>query len=332
MIFLPSPSWLTQHQSPTSLLRPEMRNGLVGLWLPFVGNMGNVIWDSSGQKGPQLTAGNQAHTIVTDAGLAWDFDGTDDYYGATVANYRAQDSQGTILTWLRTGTNNVRLVSSSDIGSTNHYFGSIITSDVMCVQQTQITSALVSGSTVITDSEWHLAVITSDSSTYKIFVDGGVESLTGSNNGDWFADTTLRDNLTFGAMIRTGAPENDFNGQLGPIAIWSYPLSESVNRSLADDFWNTMFRKPPSLSLKASAAATTTIQLDWIDNSEHEDGFSIERKTDAGAFAEIDTVAADVETYDNVNVPEGHTYTYRVKATSTPLGDSEYSNEAAETV
>ena len=78
-----------------------------------------------------------------------------------------------------------------------------------------------------------------------------------------------------------------------------------------------------------AAPVLTTIRLDWTDVSEHEDDFSIERKTDAGAFGEIDTVAADVETYDNINVQAGHTYTYRVKATSAVLGDSEYSNEAA---
>ena len=82
----------------------------------------------------------------------------------------------------------------------------------------------------------------------------------------------------------------------------------------------------------AAVPGTTTIQLDWTDNSDNEDGFSIERKTDAGVFAEIDTVGAGIETYDNINVPVGHTYTYRVKATSSALGDSEYSNEAAEVV
>lgn len=89
-----------------------------------------------------------------------------------------------------------------------------------------------------------------------------------------------------------------------------------------------LFRPSPLASGKFTESITTTIRLDWTDHSEHEDGFSIERKTDAGAFGEIDTVAAGIETYDNVNVPEGHTYTYRVKASSAALGDSEYSNEA----
>jgi len=76
---------------------------------------------------------------------------------------------------------------------------------------------------------------------------------------------------------------------------------------------------------------TTTIRLEWQDNSEGEDGFSIERD-DGGGFVEIDTVGAGVETYDDTDVPTGDTYTYRVRALSSALGDSEYSNEASETV
>ena len=71
----------------------------------------------------------------------------------------------------------------------------------------------------------------------------------------------------------------------------------------------------------------TTVHLTWTDNSEGEDGFSIERADDGGGFVEIDTVVAGAETYDDT-VDVGHTYTYRVRATSAALGDSEYSNEA----
>lgn len=75
------------------------------------------------------------------------------------------------------------------------------------------------------------------------------------------------------------------------------------------------------------SGSTTTVRLTWTDNSEGEDGFSIERDDDGGGFAVVHVTAAGVETYDNT-VSEGHTYTYRVRAMSAALGDSEYSNEA----
>ena len=84
-------------------------------------------------------------------------------------------------------------------------------------------------------------------------------------------------------------------------------------------------------ALVIGGAGTTTVRLTWTDNSEGEDSFSIERDEDGGGFSEIDTVAAETETYDDT-VDEGHTYTYRVRAISAAKGDSEYTNEAEVTV
>ena len=112
------------------------------------------------------------------------------------------------------------------------------------------------------------------------------------------------------------------------------PMAFIANRAY-DPYEINLLVKDPYLLFRPSPAAqpgapsgTTTVQLDWTDVSEHEDGFSIERAEDAGAFAEIDTVAADVETYDDLALPTGHTYHYRVRAISAALGYSEYSNEA----
>ncbi len=123
------------------------------------------------------------------------------------------------------------------------------------------------------------------------------------------------------------------DGDMSIVAVWNRALTSGAARALnADPFRIIRPQRVAGLVAALGAPGTTTIQLDWTDTSEHEDGFSIERKTDAGAFGEIDTVGVGVETYDNVNVPVGHTYAYRVKAESAALGDSEYSNEAAETV
>jgi len=73
--------------------------------------------------------------------------------------------------------------------------------------------------------------------------------------------------------------------------------------------------------LTAGLDLTTTphqIYLEWIDNSDGEDGFRIERKLDSpgSEFAEINTVGADETTYEDRNsglVPRA-TYIYRVCA------------------
>ena len=75
---------------------------------------------------------------------------------------------------------------------------------------------------------------------------------------------------------------------------------------------------------------TTTkkkIRLSWVDNSNNETGFKIERSTDGVNFAQIAIVAANIVTYQNNGVTSGVRYYYRVRATN-GAGDSAYSNTA----
>jgi len=84
------------------------------------------------------------------------------------------------------------------------------------------------------------------------------------------------------------------------------------------------------LLIASSLFAAATMTLTWIDNSNNEDGFKIERKTgQSGAFAEIAQTAADVATYADT-VSDNQTYCYRLKAFNA-AGDSPYSNEACGT-
>jgi hypothetical protein len=89
---------------------------------------------------------------------------------------------------------------------------------------------------------------------------------------------------------------------------------------------------PPTApsGLTAAAISSTRIRLNWTDTSNNEDGFKIERKVGAGAFAQIDQLPANVNTYDDTTVLANTTYTYRVRAFNVP-GDSGYSNEASAT-
>lgn len=122
-------------------------------------------------------------------------------------------------------------------------------------------------------------------------------------------------------------------GRVAMVYVYDRPITAANMRALHRDPY-LLYREEPTRHLLVSVVTpgTTTVRLTWTDNSEGEDGFSIERKAGAGAYAVVHTTAAGVETWDDTSLPEGETYTYRVRATSAALGDSEYSNEVEVTV
>jgi len=70
----------------------------------------------------------------------------------------------------------------------------------------------------------------------------------------------------------------------------------------------------PPLNLTAEAASAFSVELSWKDNSNNETYFVIERKTGDGDFTQVDTVAANVTSYNDSSVSPNTAYTYRVKA------------------
>jgi Divergent InlB B-repeat domain len=96
--------------------------------------------------------------------------------------------------------------------------------------------------------------------------------------------------------------------------------------------------RPPRVWLLLLAVAAVLgpadaaeLSLTWSDNSDNENGFTIERRIGTEAtYSEIATTGPDVGSYVDSTVGNGSTYCYRVSAFNAG-GDSEYSNEACGT-
>ncbi len=88
----------------------------------------------------------------------------------------------------------------------------------------------------------------------------------------------------------------------------------------------TALKKPTSTT--ATAKSSVQIDLSWLDNSNSETAYKIERKmTAAGTFTQIAQVGANVRSYsDTTGLQSDTRYYYRVRATSGAT-DSDYSNE-----
>jgi hypothetical protein len=186
---------------------------------------------------------------------------------------------------------------------------------------------VLDGTSNISDGRWHRIMGITSASNAWLLVDGQVE------------DSEAVGGVYQSRAVYLGCQEpgnNVYTGYMRSVLFWynrTFTLGEA--RTLMADPYDMFRSRSAKLSVAATQnipAGTTTVHLAWTDNSEGEDGFSIERKAGAGAYAVVHTTAAGVETWDDTSLPEGETYTYRIRATSAAKGDSEYSNEAEVTV
>ncbi len=76
-------------------------------------------------------------------------------------------------------------------------------------------------------------------------------------------------------------------------------------------------------SFAVYVAGDTQNLLTWTDTTADETGFKVERKTGAGSFSEIATVAANATSYSDTGLTPGAAYTYRIRSTNA-VGDSNY--------
>jgi len=78
--------------------------------------------------------------------------------------------------------------------------------------------------------------------------------------------------------------------------------------------------------LELVSVGSRRIELKWKDNSNNESSFSIERKTTATNWSEIDQTMANQTVFSEQYLEPGTIYDYRVRANNTQ-GSSQYSNE-----
>jgi titin len=83
-------------------------------------------------------------------------------------------------------------------------------------------------------------------------------------------------------------------------------------------------------NLTATAVSTSRINLAWTDNSTNEGGFRLERSADGVNFLLLSTLAANLTSYSNTNLPASTAYTYRIRAYEGP-NNSAWSNTASAT-
>ncbi len=194
------------------------------LWRPDMG--GSTFYDLAG------------HNLCTNYGAIYGnqgrtFDG-DDYIKNSTANWRSGDSSGAIEAWfkLTNKTVNHTIFGTGDEASALYYLY-IYTdaSGLINIEQKNNDSAdLIHGGTDCSvGGAWHHVIINSSGTAWSIILDDVAETLTvssGANSGDWFADTSNRDNFTFG-VVQVSIFAGYMDGVIGEARIYSSPLTVS---------------------------------------------------------------------------------------------------------
>ena len=130
--------------------------------------------------------------------------------------------------------------------------------------------------------------------------------------------------------LAVGANETSYTDTTLPVdGTWYYRIAAGNTFGASDPSTATSTEivfAPTGLA--ATATSSSTVDLEWTDNSSVEEGFKIERKLEGGSFAEIDTVTADAVSYSDVGLAPGSEYSYQVRA-HTASTNSTYCSEAS---
>jgi LmbE family N-acetylglucosaminyl deacetylase len=122
-----------------------------------------------------------------------------------------------------------------------------------------------------------------------------------SANTTTYTNTGLASSTTYWYRVRAAGPTNsDYSNIVSGTTFAAIPAAPS--------------------NLVAIAAVGHEIDLSWVDNSNNEASFTLQRAPDnngvAGGYAAVATLAANTTTYANVKVAANTKYWYRLRATS----------------
>src|ERR1700744_1428542 len=89
-----------------------------------------------------------------------------------------------------------------------------------------------------------------------------------------------------------------------------------VQLAISLSFSQSLYASPPTApsGLGVASAAANSVELTWVDNSNNEFGFKIERSVDDMNFFQIAETAANTVASFDTRLTAGRTYYYRVRA------------------
>jgi hypothetical protein len=163
--------------------------------------------------------------------------GTTDGAFVTTSNYRAADSNGTVVCRFKTdasgGGNRIIWATSDEASDINYVIIYIDTNGKLVIGHRNVGDLdAVETTGTYNDDLWHHAAFVADTSNYRIVVDGSEETLSvvaGSDSGLWVDQTpTQRDNVTIGFWRALSGDTLFFDGIISQVAAYSTALTTAT--------------------------------------------------------------------------------------------------------
>jgi len=224
------------------------QTNLIGWW-PLADGAGSLAYDGSGnghtgtlQDNAQwLTGQTGGPQLVEGYNRAMLFDGGNDAAVKDVADYRSGDSSGTMAAWVNfNALDDYQVVFGSfDFASGDKYIEIFLRNDgkiAFARDDGSDTADYFYYNTALTVNTWYHVAVTSDGSSYTFYVNGAEVTKTfggGSDTGDWFADTSDRDNICIGVLKYNSTHDNWLDGLATEVVVYDTPLSAGQISTLA---------------------------------------------------------------------------------------------------
>jgi hypothetical protein len=165
-------------------------------------------------------------------GMGTDYNGSDEYHKSVVSDFRSVDSQGTIFCFLKLNALGTlqTIFGSCDEATANYFFQFRVgvAGKLEITQKNNDTQSTISGDTILEVGRIYFVALVSDGTAWSLFVEDdweGLSVLGGANDGDWFADTDNRDNISSGAVI-VSSITHYLNGMIDELGVLSKPLTK----------------------------------------------------------------------------------------------------------
>ncbi len=180
-----------------------------------------------------------------------------------------------------------------------------------------------------------VATFDTDGTAYDVYVYGNYAFVADGSNGIVVVDVRNPAFPTKFSVLKTDSPavrvdvyeKYLYNFEKDKVLV--VDMTSPSNFVKAEQVSKGISLNPPT-GLSAAVVIGNVVNLKWVDNSNNEEGFKIERREENGNWIMIATVGKDVTEYVDKQV-SATKYFYRVKAFSKDA-ESNYSNQVSVTI